>query len=261
MTVVAFASAKGSPGVTQTVAGLVSVWGGAPIMAELDPVGGDLAFRQLREDGVPLDRETGLLSYAVAVRGGRESSLTDHLQPTDEGIDALVGVTAPGQVQGLGLAWPHIATGLQAEARPVLADCGRLTPGTPIAPVVEQASALVLVARSDVAALAHLRERLLWLREPLRIGGVDGVPTGVLLVGDPRDRRAREDLARLLASAGLPVPVLGTVAYDPKAVKVLRTSSERAVRRTLWHRSLVDVVPEIQTLVDSRVPFWSEEVG
>ncbi|MFD1827759.1 MULTISPECIES: hypothetical protein [Mumia] len=260
MTLVAFASAKGSPGVTQTVTGLASVWPAAPVVAELDPVGGDLAFRQRREDGVPLDRETGLLSYAVAVRGGRASALADHLQPTDEGIDALVGVSAPGQVQGLGLAWPHVAAGLLAEARPVLADCGRLTPGSPIAPVVEQSSALVLVARSDVSALAHLRERLLWLREPLRIGGVDGVPTGVLLVGDPRDKRARDDLARLLASAGVPVPVLGTVAYDPKVVQNLRTSSERAVRRTLWHRSLVDVVPEVHALVASRVPFWSEEV-
>jgi len=47
MSLIAFASVKGSPGVTTTVLALASVWPTSQhlIVAELDPAGGDLATR------------------------------------------------------------------------------------------------------------------------------------------------------------------------------------------------------------------------
>lgn len=260
MSLIAFASAKGSPGVTETVTGLAGVWPTEAVVADLDPVGGDIGLRLRRHDGAPLDHDHGLLSLGAAVRGGQTAHLDDHLQATDGGLNALVGVTSPGQVLGLGAAWPHVGTALATAGTDVLADCGRINPGTPVAPVVERASALVFVVRSDVAALAHLRERLLWLSEPLRIGRVDGVPAGVLLVGDPRDSRSADDLERLLASAGLEVPVLGTVAHDAKTVRVLRTASTRVVRRSMFVRSLADVAPRVQALATRTTTLSFEEV-
>jgi hypothetical protein len=164
----------------------------------------------------------------------------------------LVGVAGPGQVQGLGPAWPHIGAGLRTSPGDVLADCGRLAPGSPAMPVLERASAVVLVARSDVAALFHLRERLRWMTDSLRASAGDRVPTAVLLVGDPTDQRSVDDLGRLLASGGIDVPVLGTVALDPKTVAILPSISDRALRRSLFHRSLLDVAGRVQALVASR---------
>lgn len=261
MTLIAFASAKGSPGVTQTVTGLATVWSRDVVVADLDPVGGDIGLRMRRSDGLPLDHDNGLLSYGAAVRSGQAADLTDHLQQAEDGTRVLVGVAGPGQVQGLGPAWPHIGAGLRGAASDVLADCGRFTPGSPATPVLERASALVLVARSDVAALSHLRERLRWMSEALRAGAGDRVPTAVLLVGDATDQRSADDLARLLASGGIDVPVLGTVAHDPKTVRHLQTISERNLRRSLFHRSLLDVATRVQALVASREVSWTPDDG
>jgi len=259
MTLIAFASAKGSPGVTQTVTGLATVWGRDAVVADLDPIGGDIGLRLRRTDGLPLDHDNGLLSYGAAVRSGQAADLTDHLQRAEDGTQVLVGVAGPSQVQGLGAAWPHIGAGLRSAAADVLADCGRLTPGSPAMPVLERASALVMVARSDVAALAHLRERLRWMNDSVRSGSGDRLPTAVLLVGDAGDTRSADDLARLLASGGISVPVLGTVAYDPKTVRSLQTISERALLRSLFHRSLLDVATRVQALVAQREVDWAPE--
>jgi hypothetical protein len=124
-------------------------------------------------------------------------------------------------------------------------------------PVIERASAVVMVVRSDVAGLFHLRERLTWMSDTLRTASGDRVPTAVLMVGDAGDRRSVDDLSRLLASGGLDVPVLGTVALDPKTVRVLTSISDRTLRRSLYHRSLLDVAPRVQALVASREPSFT----
>lgn len=251
MTLISFASAKGSPGVTQTVAGLAALWPRDVIMADLDPIGGDTSVRYRAQDGKPLSLERGVVSLGAALRGGKRAELEDHLQTTEDGVSTLVGVSSPGQVQGLGTTWPHIAATLQSHPADVLADCGRFAPGSPVTPVIERSAALVFVARSDMAALAHLRERLLALQKPLRIGAIDGVPIGVVLVGDTRDSRSVDDTARLLAAAGLTVHSLGVVSYDPKTVQELQSGSRRNLRRSLLVRSLTDITGRIQSLIDS----------
>jgi len=252
MTLISFVSAKGSPGVTQTVAGLSYVWPRRAAVADLDPIGGDMSLRHQAEHGDPLDLDRGLVSLGAALRGGDQAELGDHLQTTSDGMQVLVGVAAPGQVQGLGTSWPHIGSTLAAHPDDVLADCGRFTPGSPIVPVIERSSALVFVTRSEVAALAHLRERLRSMREPLGIGAVDGIPVGVVLVGDPRDTRSVEDTEQLLAAAGLPVRALGVVADDPKTVRAVRAGTGRNIARSPWIRSLIDVTTSIHSLIADR---------
>lgn len=249
MSLISFASAKGSPGVTQTVAGLTAVWSRRAVMADLDPIGGDVALRYRAADGDPLELDNGLVSLGAALRGGKDADLEEHLQTTQDGMSALVGMSSPGQGQGLGATWPHIATTLQRFEHDILADCGRFSPGSPVFPVIERSAALVFVTRSEISALAHLRERLLALREPLRIGKIDAVPLGVILVGDPRDSRSLEDTERLLASSGLTVPAIGTVAHDPKTVRQLLNGNGRNIGRTPLFRSLTDVAERVRGLV------------
>lgn len=259
MSLVAFASAKGSPGVTRALTALAPLWPRDAVVADLDPAGGDLDLLERDVNGDPLATDTGLLSLGAALRGGKAADVTEHVQETEEGSSVLVGIT-PGQVQGLGPVWPHIASAFAASPVDVLADCGRLVPGSPVQPVVEAANALVLVARHDVPSLAHLRERLLALREPLSLGHIDGTPIGVVLVGDPRDARAVTDMVRLLASAGVEVEGLGTIAHDPRTVATWATAPDRARQRSLFHRSLVDVSDRIAALAGRRAERVAEVV-
>lgn len=260
MSLVVFASAKGSPGVTQAVLGLAPVWDGPAVVADLDPAGGDLAYLRDSDDETPLATDRGLLSLGVALRGGKSSPLEEHLQRTEDGLDVLAGVAGPGQVQGLGAVWPHIGSALAGHTSDVLADCGRLTPGSPVWPVVERADAVVLVVRSEVAPVAHLRERLGWLTGVLAAGTTAAMPLGVLLVGDPSDGASAADLERLLAASGRPVPVLGVLALDPKAVRGPAQVSDRQLRRSLYRRSAVDVVPRLRELIGSEPPVLSPPV-
>lgn len=107
---IAFASAKGSPGVTTTVNALGAIWPHDVVVADFDPAGGDLALRHRDPEGEPLDPERGLLSLAAAARRGvAEAHLAEHLQTADGGLDVLAGVTRPEQLTGIGSAWPALA--------------------------------------------------------------------------------------------------------------------------------------------------------
>ena len=260
MTVIAFASAKGSPGVSHAVGELARLWPRDVAVADLDPAGGDAELLLRDQNGDPLTADTGLVSLGAALRGGKEADIAAHLQLTADDIRVLVGVSSPGQMQGLGPVWPHLATTLSSWSTDVLADCGRFAPGSPVQPVIETASALVFVARNDLPSLAHLRERLIALRDPLSLGRAGGTPVGVALVGDPRDQRAVSDMVRLFASADLAVEGLGTIAHDPRAVKAWWSMSRRAQRRSLYHRSLVDISGRIGDLagISAAVPVPEE---
>lgn len=248
MTLIAFASAKGSPGVSVTLAGLARVWPRPAAVADLDPVGGDTLLRYRDGSGEPLNPSRGLLSLGAAVRAGQAADLEEHLQTTAGGMRVLTGVSSPGQVIGLGPAWQHIARTLRSSTVDVLADCGRLAPGSPAMPVVEQADAVVLLVRDGLEDVAHLRERLLGLKATLRIGSIDAIPVGVVVRARASDARSAEDVERLLASSGVAVPSLGVVAEDPKAARVLRHEVPRRLGRSDLMRSLRDVAGRVQEL-------------
>jgi MinD-like ATPase involved in chromosome partitioning or flagellar assembly len=251
MSLIAFASAKGSPGVSTTLAGLSRTWPTQAVVADLDPAGGDTALRYRAGNGDPLDSGTGLLSLGAAVRAGQAADLDDHLQTTMGGMRTLVGVTTPGQVLGLGAAWQHVALALRrARKYDVLADCGRLTPGSPAMAVVEQADAVVLMSGPELEDIAHLRERVRGLAASLHLGSIDAVPTGIMMRTPANDSRSLTDAEQLLASAGLPVRALGIVAEDSKAASALRTESGRNIRRSVLARSLYDLTARITDLTN-----------
>ncbi|MGH8776902.1 MAG: hypothetical protein ACRDWI_17695 [Jiangellaceae bacterium] len=236
---VAFASAKGSPGVTTTVSALGSVWPRDVVVADLDPAGGDLALRHRDPQGHALDPDRSLLSLAAAARRGLDpEEIHDHVQTAAGGLDVLAGITHPEQVTGIGPVWPTVAATLrEVPGVDVLADCGRLVPGTPVLPVLTAADAVVLCVRPSVESYAHLRERLRWLSGPLRIGQLGSIPVGIVLVSPVTDAGAVRDLDRLLQHDGLQVAVIGRVADDRQAADVLAGRTGRRIDRSLLVRS------------------------
>jgi hypothetical protein len=230
MAYVAFASAKASPGVTTTVSALAATW--PPhrdlVVAELDPAGGDLGPR------FDLATEPGLVTLAAA--GRREldrSTFVDHTQPLPfTGRSAadgdqreavrrvLVGPVAADQA-GAALAalrggLSGVLSSLHAD---VLADCGRLDPGSAAHDVVTEADLLVMVARPVVAEVHHLAARLSALRPKA---------LSLLLIGD-RPYSVAEVADAVGANA------LGVLPVDDRAAAALtigRSDGSRVLRRS-----------------------------
>lgn len=244
------ASAKGSPGVTTTAVVLAGAWPAEPVLADLDPAGGDVALRYRDEAGVPLDPDKGLLSLGAAVRrGSSEVQLSDHVQRVSGGLEVLAGVSSPSQVQGLGPAWLHLARAMKiVPERDVIADCGRLMPGSATIPVLQHADAVLMIARPTVEGLSHLRERLHSFSETLQFGTYEAVPVGVALVTSYRDSRVVGDVQAILDRARLPVTVLGILAEDEKAAEAIRVGDGRRARKSLLLRSGADVADRLHRL-------------
>ncbi|HEY0474119.1 MAG TPA: hypothetical protein VGD34_20760 [Kribbella sp.] len=246
----ALAAAKGSPGVTTAAVALAGAWQGDPILADLDPAGGDIALRYRDQAGVPLDPDRGLLSLGAAVRrGSTEVQLADHVQMLSGGLEVLAGVTSPSQVQGLGPAWQHLARSLRSvPGRDVIADCGRLMPGSATVPVLQNADALLLIARPTVEGLSHLRERIRGFSEVLQLGTYDATPVGVALVASYRDARVVGEVQGILDRARLPAWVLGILDDDEKAAEAIRTGDGRRAGRSLLLRSAADIADRLRKL-------------
>ncbi|PSL06769.1 MinD-like ATPase involved in chromosome partitioning or flagellar assembly [Haloactinopolyspora alba] len=251
---IAFASAKGSPGVTTTVNALGGIWPSDVVIADFDPAGGDLALRHRGVEGEPLDNERGLLSLAAAARrgGAGEGDLGEHVQTAAGGLDIIAGVTRPEQFTGIGAAWPSVASMLAGASTDVLVDCGRIVPGTPLLPVLTAADAVVFVARPGVEYYAHLRERLRWLVEPLHVGEAGSIPLGVALLTGSSDTSAPRDLDRLLQHDGHQVTVLGRVAEDHKAAGALAGRWSRRIDRSLLVRSARELAESVRALATVR---------
>ena len=245
------ASPKGSPGVTTAALALAASWPAEAVVADLDPVGGDVLWRSRREDGSPLDPDQGLLSLGAAVRrGAGETRLQDHLQATDAG-EVLVGVRSPEQIAGLGGAWSQLPGVLRGHDASVIADCGRLMPSSPAMPVLQGADVVCFLVRPDLEGTAHLRERLLALRDALDIGRPGGVPVAVALATSYKSTRVVEEMQQYLDSEEIGVKVIGIVADDPKGAAVL--ASRRAGRATLLRRSAVTLGERLRELSGDRV--------
>jgi hypothetical protein len=217
MSTIAFVSAKGSPGVTTTVAALAATWptNRRLTVVEVDPSGGDLAVR------FDLAAEPGLVSLAAA--GRRELSgetVAAHMQPlpaaaaeppAETGPRAerrvLVGPVAADQAHAALLALRGRLGDVLADLDgDVLADCGRLDPNSPALEVVARADLVVAVVRPAVAEIHHLQTRLAALRLPaVSLLMVGDRPYGVVDVAEivgadpmgalPDDRRAAQALA------------------------------------------------------------------
>lgn len=249
MALVAFASAKGAPGVTTGALVLGALWPRDVLVADCDPVGGDVANRMPDTEGRPLDVDRGLLALAASARHGLTPELVeDQVQTVTGGLRVLVGVRTPEQGTALGPLWPVLGPCLdRLPSGDVLADCGRLTGAPGQLDVVKAARFLVLFCEPTVSSLLHLRERLPVLEERLRSSSPDGVPIGVVVVSDrPGDVDAvAESLSRQTTS----VRLLGRLPYDRKGAEFFAGRLEGRVERTALVRGARDVAANIAGMV------------
>ena len=219
MSLVAVAAAKAAPGVTTSALALAGVWPADQqvLLVEGDPGGGDLAAH------FGLAAQPGLVSLAAAARREVDREVdsvlvAEHAQALPGGLGVLVG--PPGTEQAaaaLGMLAPAVVAGLDGlDGVDVVADLGRLDPGSPALGLARAASLLVLVVRPRLAELQHLAHRAAALRPECRALGLVVVGTGPY---------PAEEIA-----AALGVEVLATLPADsapPACSAVERRASAR----------------------------------
>jgi hypothetical protein len=221
VTVVTFASVKGSPGVT-TLACLVGATWPADrrvVVAECDPSGGDLAAR------FGLSSKRGWPTLATAVRrGGPGVGIEPHLQQLPGGLDVLVGPGGSDGPDGVDAAelLADYREGAAGGDWDVLADMGRLPVGDlPPSGWLARSDAVVVLLRGDATSVLHVRSRA---RQILDVCGARAV---LAVVGG--SGYANEKIAEFTG-----IPVVGNVPFDPAAAAVAAgdQGSERRLSRS-----------------------------
>jgi len=213
MPLIALASVKCSPGVTTTALALASMWKTAPrrLLLEADPGGGDLSL------WLGLPAGSGLAGLAAAARHGHDAGLAWRHARELAGGTHLVAAP-PGAEQAAAcvaaLAAAKLPQELAAMDEPVLADCGRLHPGSPALAVAAAAALTVLVVRPRVSELAHLEPRVRGLEQA-------GLRLVVVLVADDRRPPSEPSYPAEEIAGVLGVPVRGPLPADPRAVEQL----------------------------------------
>ncbi|MFG1667644.1 hypothetical protein [Streptomyces sp. Y7] len=275
MTLVALCSLKGSPGVTTAALGLAARWpsGEQPVLVECDPAGGDLLAR------FSLETSPGLVSLAAAVRRGAAPGLVwQHAQRLPGGLPVVAGPAGPeqaraslAQITGAGAAPLR-----QAADRPgtaVIADCGRIDPGSAALGILRAADTTLLLARSHDDALMHVAANLdravRWSRRScfVLVGG--GYPTsevvrtlGIEVIGRiPDDRNGAAVLCgrpgRRSAPANSPL--------GRSLARIAATVASRALGPPEWAQEKVPTVRSVgaspPALSSGALPESEEEVS
>jgi hypothetical protein len=119
----------------------------------------------------------------------------------------------------------------------VLADCGRVTAGAAVTPVLAAADALLFVVRPTMEELYHLRERLGGLAEQLGSRDIHGRRIAVAVVGSDRNRTGASDVQRLLDASGSGATVVGVFVEDAKGALRLRYDLAGVPARSVVLRS------------------------
>jgi hypothetical protein len=226
MSLVAWVGVKGAHGASTSGLAVASVWPSdrKVLFAELDPAGGDLAAR------FALAPDPGLVQLGAGFRhavSGEE--VWSHTQALPGGVPALVGPPSAQQGHALGQLWTHLGPVLAALPQAdVLADCGRLEPGSPALEIVRHAHLVVMVVRPTLDGVAHLQARL--------AASLSDAPVGIVLIGD-RPYSAAE------VEAAVGVKVVGVLPNDPRAAAMLNgePGSPSALNRSALVRSARDL--------------------
>lgn len=239
MSVLALASAKGSPGVTTAALALAVGWPAdrQAVVVELDPAGGDVGA------WLGLPAAPGLGTLAAAGRRGLDwTRALDHCQRLTGGAAVLVGPPGADQARH---AVAMVAADL--EQRPdmtgepdLLVDCGRLDPESPANGAISGADLVVLVSRPEVAALGHLAGLV------ARLGSSCVVQ--IAMVG-------RGPYPPGEVSAAIGAGVLGILAHDPEGATLLRDGGHGSrLRRSPLLRSAADLAAAVTAHLQPSTP-------
>ncbi|HEU0131863.1 MAG TPA: hypothetical protein VFQ85_12815 [Mycobacteriales bacterium] len=249
MSLIAFTGVKGAPGATTAAIGLAAVWPVAPILADFDPVGGDVALRLRDPHGAALDATRGVVSLAAELRHGQPVDLTPHLQAVNGGLSVLAGLSTSEQSCGISDRWRLIASCASSAATTtdVLADCGRLAADTVTMPLLDNADVVVVVTAVTVDALTHARRELRWLL-PRRQSNKE-TRLAVLPVS-PHTDASTVRLVRTAFTAGVrdTIVTLPPLAFDADGVAVLRGEKRGQLNRSWLVRSARAIAASLREL-------------
>jgi hypothetical protein len=224
MTVVAFASLKGAPGVTTLTCLVGATWPDERkvMVVECDPSGGDLAAR------FRLSSRGGWVSFnAAARRGGATAAVGSHLQRLPGGLEVLIGTKGMDAAEAAGSIVALLSTVLTSPDGPwdVLVDLGRLVPRELGSLVwIERSDYVVICSRADAASAAHVRDKVPAVQDRCR-GRV-----GLEVMG--KGPYSRSDIERFTG-----VPVFGECPFD--AISASAAAGERRPGRRLGRSPLV----------------------
>jgi hypothetical protein len=210
---IALASVKSSPGVTTAALALASAWPATQrrLLVEADPSGGDLGL------WLGLPAAAGLAGLAAAARQGHNGDLPwRHARELAGGVHLITAPAGAEQAAACvaALTTANLPQELAGAPEPVLADCGRLYPGSPALAVAAAAAVTLLVARPRVSELAHLEPRI---RELERAG----LRLALLLVDGGRRPPGEPSYPAGEIAAALGVPVQAALPADRRAVEQL----------------------------------------
>jgi hypothetical protein len=212
MSLVAVGSVRGAPGATTLAVALAAAWdrsGRSPFLLEADPDGGVLAAR------FGLGHRPSLTELGVRARSALHA---------DDLWQAAQALPAPGSGHTVPVVVAHpSADQCQATLRTVgprlgallgsmpehdvIADVGRLRPGSPALGLVDEASLVLVVLRPRLEEIDAVAQRVTTLNER--------GPVRLVLVGE------RPYPAAEVASV-LGVGVIGVIADDPRSAAPLR---------------------------------------
>jgi Flp pilus assembly CpaE family ATPase len=252
MTVIAVCSAKGAPGATTTALALALAWplnGGSVLVVDADPAGADLASGYLQGATGP-----GAGAGAVATARG---DLLDAVHGSAVALDAtgsrllLTGPAPfPPTKPGATPAWSRLreVDSEGEESWTVVVDVGRLPAGADVS-LLAAADLVVLVTGSSLRAVAAARPAAKAMRTAEPAGSAS--PRGwLLVVGERRPYPADE------VASSLGLPLLGSMAWDPRAAAVLSDGAPagRWFARAALMRSATAVIARLRDSAQRRTP-------
>lgn len=225
MPLISVVSLKGSPGVTTAALALATVWPAQRrLLAELDPAGGDLGVR------LALPTGGGLAGLATATR--RPESRQSVWPFAHELAGGLWVLPAPpGAEQASACLRTLAAAGvlhrLAADAAAgdavVIADCGRLDPGSLCERAGVLAGVVLVVVRPHLSDLAHVAGRLDAIKQQADM-------TGLVLIAGAGLPHADPAYPPEEVSQALNAPVLGSLPADPRGAAVLTAGRGQQIR-------------------------------
>lgn len=209
MTLICFASQKGSPGATLTALTIAATWPGIDeqrrVFVEADRAGGAVAHRY------GLGTDPGLLTLAAAIRTDNAANLWTHAQSIPGGLPAVVAPDAPVQVQATLSAGSTLGSWLDERQVTAIADIGRLDAAGTSHPFLAHSSTIAVVVRP-------VAEQLQPATHTIRSLGLKPDRVGWVLVGD-----RPHGVAEVEATFG--IPVLGVIAEDTRTAGALTSGT------------------------------------
>ena len=225
MTMLVVAGGKHSPGTT-TLASTIATIGGAGLLVEADPSGGDLAVRT----GLAVD--PGLASLTVAGRTGlTHRHLADHVQTLSSGVEVLVSPVAVRHATSTiaTVAGPLAGLLHADDAELTVVDVGRVDTADIIRPFLTVADRVLFVTGSGADDIASARSRVDMLLD--HTDALTVVATG-------RDGFGLGEISAALATSDVV-----RVPWDPRAAA--RVSSGRAFDRWTTRSAYVRAVVQL----------------